>query len=117
MPNPKATPYIDLSAEEWAEVAHRLANDEEATFILHSWAHTQSVSVGALRARRGAPWTGEPAGIAENGAIGRVSKAVFAATGMAAGECYIWNREDQAWSIGIFNLEELRAALARAAAG
>jgi hypothetical protein len=69
--------------------------------------------VGALRAFRDAPFTGEPADMCDTHVIGRITKAIHAATGAESGQCYAWNADAQCWVIGTRNAEALGRAMKR----
>jgi len=108
-----APPYIDLASHEWSDIIEQLKNDAEARFVLDLWKHMQSAPVGALRAFGGKPYSSEPANIAENNVIGRITKAVRGVRNVSDGHCYFWNSHAQSWDIGIMNVETLRRAMQR----
>ena len=105
--------YLDLNADQWHVVIDALRGNEDAMFVLRSWALCQSVSIHGIRAFRGITDPAELKNSCENATIRAVTQKVRTVLDADDGQCYIWNEVEKSWSTGFYNRQCLMTAFKR----
>ncbi len=106
----QADEYVDITKDQWAAVIVKASSSEVATFILKSWANTQTVSWGSINAFNGSVVESENERKLASARIGNITTWVRQAASRGSGVCYIWNKDAGTWNIGYYQAYALREA-------
>ena len=102
--------YVDLTKAQWTEVVAKASSSEVATFILKSWANSQTVSWSSINAFNGIVVESDNDRKYASNRIGNITTWVRQVTSRDSGTCYIWNKDAGSWNIGFFQAYALREA-------